>query len=63
MNGIRDLRSIATAPALEELVVAETPQLEPDYLRSSRPVPRPGQAGASQPLAARRPGKTNEEAP
>jgi hypothetical protein len=33
MKGIRDLRAIATAPALEELLLADMPQLRPDDLR------------------------------
>jgi hypothetical protein len=34
MKGIRDLRPLATAPALEELLLADMPQLQPDDLRS-----------------------------
>ena len=33
MKGIRDLRPVATAPALEELVLGDMPQLRPDDLR------------------------------
>jgi hypothetical protein len=32
MKGIRDLRPIATAPALEELLLADMPQLQPEDL-------------------------------
>jgi hypothetical protein len=32
MKGIRDLRPLATAPALRELLLADMPQLQPENL-------------------------------
>jgi len=40
MKGIRDLRPIATAPVLEELVLGDLAQLQPEDLRPLVGLPR-----------------------